>query len=172
MEIFKDIEGYDNYQISNLGRVWSKSRNKIMSVGKHKSNSGYVQVMLFKDGEYHWRYIHRMVAKAFIENPNNYRTVNHKDGVKTNNTADNLEWASDEQQQRHAFMMGLKGNGTALTDNEVFEIYKMYFEQHIIPRKIAEKLNKPFGTVRKICYGERLKDLLRKYREKVNLQKD
>lgn len=172
MELFKDIEGFENYQISTLGRVWSKSRHKIMSVGNHKSNSGYIQVMLYKDGKYHWKYIHRMVAKAFLENPTILRTVNHKDGNKLNNKVDNLEWASDEQQQRHAFLIGLKHYGIALTEEEIFDIYKMFFEQHIFPKKIATKMGKPFGTIRKICYGERCKDLLRKYRDKVSLQKN
>lgn len=173
MEIFRDIEGYeDRYQISNQGRVWSKSRRKVMSVGKHKSNSGYVQVQLYKDGEYHWKYIHKMVAKAFVDNPNNYRTINHKDGVKTNNAANNLEWASDEQQQRHAYMMGLKSGGIAMSDKEVFKVYDMFFKENKTPRKISEILKKPFGTIKKICYGERLRDLLRKYREKVILQKE
>lgn len=169
MEIFRDIEGYeDRYQISTLGRVWSKTRHKIMSVGKHKSNSGYIQVQLYKDGKYHWKYIHRIVAKTFIPNPKGLRTVNHKDGNKENNVVTNLEWMTDEGQARHAFLTGLRHNGIALTDEQVFQVYKMYFEDLIMPKKISEIMNRPFGTIRKICYGERCKDLLRKYRDKVN----
>lgn len=168
MELFKDIKDFEQYQISTMGRVWSKNKNKIMQVGKHKSNSGYIQIMLYKDGKYHWKYIHRMVAETFLPNPQGFRTVNHKDGNKFNNCISNLEWASDEQQQRHAYQMGLRKNGIALSDEQIFEIYRMFFEENIKPRKIAEIINKPFGTVRKICYGERCKSLLRKYRDKTN----
>lgn len=174
MELFKDLKGYeDEYQVSTLGRFWSKAKKKIMKVGKHKSNSGYVQIMLYKNGEYHWKYVHRLVATTFLPNPEHLRTINHKDGNKTNNVLTNLEWMDDEQQQRHAFMMGLKKNGgVMMSEKEIYKIYELFFEKHIYPRKISEMLNKPFGTIRKICYGERCKDLLRKYRDKVSLQKN
>ena len=110
-----------------------------------------------------------MMAIAFIPNPNNYRTVNHKDGIKTNNIIENLEWASDEMQQRHAFLMGLKPKGVTFTKEQLFEIYDMYFKKHIYPKKIAEILNRPFGTIRKLCYGERCKDILREYRDKAKI---
>ena len=109
------------------------------------------------------------MAIAFIPNPNNYRTVNHKDGIKTNNIVDNLEWASDEMQQRHAFLMGLKPKGVALTKDQLFEVYDMYFKYHTSPKEISKILNKPFGTIRKICYGERCKDILREYRDKAKI---
>ena len=168
MEIFKVIEEFPEYRISNLGNIKNK-RDELMVVGKRKSNSGYYQVRLFKDHKYYYRYIHRLMAIAFIPNPNNYRTVNHKDGIKTNNIVDNLEWASDEMQQRHAFLMGLKPKGVALTKDQLFEVYDMYFKYHTSPKEISKILDKPFGTIRKICYGERCKDILREYRDKAKI---
>ena len=168
MEVFKVIEEFPKYQISNLGNV-KNSKGELMVVGKRKTNSGYLQVRFYNEGKYYYRYIHRLMALAFLPNPNNYRTINHKDGNKTNNVISNLEWASDEMQQRHAFLTGLKHHGIAMTKEQLCEIYDMYFKKHIYPREIAQKLNKPFGTIRKICYGERCKDILREYRDKAKI---
>jgi hypothetical protein len=166
MEIFKIIEEFPKYSISNTGKI-KNIKGELMTIGKRKSNSGYLQVRLYHNGKYYYRYIHRLIAIAFLPNPNNYRTINHINGNKEDNRITNLEWASDEMQQRHAFLSGLKNNGISFTREQLFEIYHMYFEQHLYPREIALKLNRPFGTIKKICYGERCKDILREYRDKV-----
>lgn len=95
MELFKVIEEFPNYQISNLGNI-KNSKGILLKIGKRVSNSGYIQVRLSKEGKYYYRYIHRLLAKAFLPNPNNYRTINHINGNKTDNILTNLEWASDE----------------------------------------------------------------------------
>ena len=165
MELFKIIEEFPDYQISNLGNIKNK-KGQLLNIGHRRSNSGYIQVRLSKNGKYYYRYIHRLLALAFIPNPNGYRTINHIDGNKLNNSISNLEWASDEMQQRHAFLQSLKPHGQSFTREQLFEIYDMFFKKHIYPKKISEILNRPFGTIRKICYGERCKDILREYREK------
>lgn len=166
MELFKIIEEFPKYQISNLGNI-KNNKETLLAIGKRKTNSGYIQVRLYKDGKYHYRYLHRLIASAFLPNPNNYRTVNHINGNKLDNKLSNLEWASDEMQQRHSFIMGLKPHGISFTREQLFEIYYLYFEKHKFPKEIALKLNRPFGTIRKICYGERCKDILREYRDKA-----
>ena len=100
MENWKAIAGYEGlYQVSNLGRVKSLNYNhtgtdKILKPGKN--HGGYLHVNLCKDGHPKHLLVHRLVAEAFIPNPNNLETVNHKDEVKTNNVASNLEWMSRE----------------------------------------------------------------------------
>lgn len=168
MELFKVIDEFPNYQISNLGNIKNK-KGKILVIGRRLSNSGYVQVRLFKNGKYYYKYIHRLIALAFIPNPNNYRTINHIDGNKLNNALTNLEWASDEMQQRHAFLNSLKPSGKSFTKELVFDIYNMYFKESKKPKEISKILDRPFGTIRKICYGERCKDYMREYRDKVRL---
>lgn len=95
-EIWRDIEGYDgDYQISNFGRV--KSRKKVKGVRRELimsliSTSGWMTVTLFKKGVGIPFQIHRLVAKAFVPNPDNRRQVRHIDGDRKNNRADNLIW--------------------------------------------------------------------------------
>ena len=91
MEIFKNIKGYPGYQISNMGRVWSKKRQIYLKNGK--TTNGYCQVCLYAiNGKNKRELVHRLVALAFIPNLNNYPCVNHKDENKENNSASNLEW--------------------------------------------------------------------------------
>ena len=97
-EEWRDIKGYEGkYQISNLGRVKSlnyhrENREKILSDAPTKG--GYLIIGLCKNGKRKPYSIHKLVAEAFIENPNNYKEVNHKDEDKTNNRVDNLEWCT------------------------------------------------------------------------------
>lgn len=102
----KDFEGY--YEISNFGRVkslekFNSIRSKDRTVGYMRKerilkptivSGGYLQVKLFKDTKYKNCHIHRLVAKAFIPNPNNLPCINHKDENRTNNNAGNLEWCT------------------------------------------------------------------------------
>lgn len=95
MENWKAIDGYEGlYQVSNLGRVKSLKCGKERILKPRKHTGGYLLVNLHKDGYQKTVKIHRIVAEAFIPNPNNLETVNHKDEVKTNNTVGNLEWMS------------------------------------------------------------------------------
>ena len=112
-EIWKDIEGFEGrYQVSNLGRIRSILTNHGKYQEKPKATSirdgkyEYVQ-MHIKDVPY-TEAVHRAVAKAFILNPENKPMVNHIDGNKRNNCADNLEWATCSENHQHAFATGLR----------------------------------------------------------------
>ena len=111
-EIWKDVEGYEGfYQVSNLGRVrsldrqiynkgnkgsnkFSKYKGRVLSQGKKKK--GYLSVSLTKNCKSKSFPVHRLVAKAFIPNPNNLLQINHKDEDKANNKVENLEWCDNK----------------------------------------------------------------------------
>lgn len=108
-EVWKDILGYEGtYQVSNKGRVksltrkvWNYTKRERILKPCHKPN-GYMQVNLCKDGggDKH-AYVHRLVAQAFLPNPDGLPEVNHIDFDKTNNCVENLEWVSDKDNKRH-----------------------------------------------------------------------
>lgn len=99
-EIWKDIEGYEGlYQISNWGRVKSLNYNRTGKEGILKpipTNNGYMIIGLYKNRKPNQYSIHRLVAQAFIPNPDNLPQVNHKDEDKSNNCVWNLEWCTAE----------------------------------------------------------------------------
>lgn len=104
MEIWKDVTCNDNYSVSNTGRVRRKGSDNDHSTYEKK---GYLQVDLYKDGERSKKRVNRLVAEAFIPNPESKPEVNHKDGNKSNNNVDNLEWVTKKENCRHAWDNGL-----------------------------------------------------------------
>lgn len=98
MEIWKDIEGFEGlYQVSNLGNVKSLNYRRMgysQNLTPKTNIDGYLWVELSHLDNIKHELIHRLVAKAFIQNPNNYNFVNHKDEDKANNCVDNLEWCT------------------------------------------------------------------------------
>ena len=91
-EIFKEINDFEGYYISNLGRVKSCKRKTEKFIAVKDDTHGYLIVKLWKDNKQYSKKIHRLVAEAFISNPENLRDVNHKDENKHNNCVENLEW--------------------------------------------------------------------------------
>lgn len=111
MEIWKDIKGYEGlYQISNLGRVRSLDRTQIVynrfcnveksikgKILKNVYRKGYTIIGLHKDGKTKNIFVHRLVAEAFIPNPNNKPCVNHINTVRDDNRIENLEWCTHKE---------------------------------------------------------------------------
>ena len=149
MEIWKDICGFEGfYQVSNKGNVRSLPHTvtqKSKGGGTHTQSKpgrllkqnlntkGYMRVLLHANGVRKHPLVHRLVAEAFLPNPENKPQVNHKDGVKTNNEASNLEWVDNSYNQKHARTLGLivdcKGENkpdAKLTENDVRYIREHY----------------------------------------------
>lgn len=108
-EIWKPIAGYEgHYEVSNLGNIKSlNKRHKGNLLAPQRNHKGYLRVNLWKNNKKKIRMIHRLVAEAFLLNPNNYKQINHKDGNKENNCITNLEWCTAKHNMEHAYKSGL-----------------------------------------------------------------
>ena len=98
IEEWRPIQGFEGlYEVSDWGRVKSLANNKARKekiLKGTKTPNGYLLVGLHKDGKVVWKLVHRLVAEAFLENPNNLPQVNHKDENKENNNVENFEWCT------------------------------------------------------------------------------
>lgn len=92
MEQWKQINGFTNYAVSNLGNIKNTKKGKLLNPSI--DNKGYLRVSLCENGVRSVKKVHRLVAEAFIPNPEKYDCVNHKDEKKTNNESTNLEWCT------------------------------------------------------------------------------
>jgi hypothetical protein len=117
-EIWKDIKGYEGkYQVSSIGRV--KSLQRISTFNNSKglkkeiiiktwNDEGYIRVKLSNNSVEKTYRVHRLVANEFLENPFNKSQVNHKNGIKTDNSVENLEWVTNSENSIHAFENNLR----------------------------------------------------------------
>lgn len=130
METWKTIVGFENYSISNKGEVRNDATGRILS---RFPVQGYLMVNLTaKNGVKKLLYVHRLVGQAFVDNPNGYKEINHKNGIKFDNDFENLQWCTRSENIRHAYairlMKPLKGekSGMAkLTNEDVIEIREL-----------------------------------------------
>lgn len=168
MEVWKDVKGYEKlYKINDCGCVMGKERvttgnrnRKLKSkiVKNHENALGYQLVDLCKDGKKKTFRVHRLVAEAFIENPQNKPYINHKDGNPRNNNVQNLEWCTQKENIQHAYRTGLfKRHGKLKgLDDYILKTYKRYSRKNNF-RTIAEVIGTDWSTVCK-RYHQLIKD--------------
>jgi hypothetical protein len=142
IEIWKDIVGFEElYKVSNTGKIKSLSRDipftnrwgqritrkcKELILKPRITNFGYFRVHLVKNGIDNLYSLHRIVAKAFLQNPNNLPQVNHKDGDKSNNNDWNLEWCNNSHNQLHAYKLGLNHTASGFEDSQSKPVLHIY----------------------------------------------
>lgn len=120
-EEYRDVVGFEEYfQVSNLGNVFSKRSNRILKQAKRGDYWAFATKIGGSNGSDHCFSIHRLVAEAFIPNPESKPFVNHIDGCKTNNMLSNLEWVTAKENSAHAWSTGLLNR--KLTADQVREI--------------------------------------------------
>lgn len=106
---WREIKSHPGYFVSNTGEIKSIKSGKILRPAA-LYNTGYLHVCIYNNGKEYSYTIHRLVASAFIPNPENKCDINHKDGNKKNNTVSNLEWATRSENMKHSFaVLGNKG---------------------------------------------------------------
>jgi hypothetical protein len=112
MGALKDVIGYEGiYQVSNVGEIFKVFPERLRQNKTHPSSGGYLKAVLTKDGITKHPTVHRLVANAFIPNPEDLPFVNHKDCDKTNNSVSNLEWCTRRKNIEHAVENGLFSSG-------------------------------------------------------------
>lgn len=129
-EIWKDVPGFEGfYQVSNLGRIksFSKGRNLILKPNK-QIKTGYLSVRLFKNLKYTFRTVHSLVAELFIGPCPAEKEVNHKNFIRTDNAAENLEYMTRKENKDHSFerrAFGEKHGMAKLTEGRAKEIHSI-----------------------------------------------
>lgn len=152
MEIWKDIPGFEGtHQVSNLGNFKAlkrmRSNGRVVCLYKEKimkpnlEGNGYYQIQIFSKPHS----AHRLVAKAFIPNPKNKEQINHKNGIKTDNRVENLEWLTRSENCKHSFVIGLQCNkgenhpSHKVTAEIVREIRAKYIPNIYTSRRLAKE---------------------------------
>lgn len=173
MEILKDIEDFEGlYKVSNLGRIYSIRNNKFLKATPNSLHTNRLYIKLYKDKKQYTFILARLVAKAFIPNPQHLTTVNHKDGNPLNNRIENLEWLSNADNIRHAYKTGLQKSGhrrstAKYTKQEILNMYRMH-DAGLSSNAIAAVYNGSGRSIRRILSGDRYKELYRQYRDNYN----
>ena len=151
----------DKYKIHMDGTISNTKTGKVLK--PQDNGKGYKKVTITISGKQIQKYVHRLVAEAYCNIPETRAKiqVNHKDGDKSNNHADNLEWVTNSENQIHAHKNGLKGNGNELWNGKFntdqIRVMKRMDEAGVKRFEIAEKFGCSKSTISEILNGKRYK---------------
>jgi hypothetical protein len=134
---------YPNYFVNEQGDIFSTKRGGIKKL-KAGTTNGYLQVSICNNNIKRI-YVHRLVAETFIPNPQNKLEVNHKNGIKSDNRIENLEWATKNENMSHAVSMGLYRS--KLTEEQVIEIRKLYCTKKSSQKQLAKMFDVTYQLI-------------------------
>lgn len=169
---FKDVVGYEKYfQASETGLIFSKRTNKVLKTRFTKRGYETFSTRLNgRKGGVILLFVHKLVALAFLENPDNKPQVNHKDGNKKNNNLSNLEWCTISENVQHAFDTGLavslKGEehkSSILINEDVVKIKNLHVPGKFGKTRISKLLGIKENIVAKVLLGKTWKHIDKDY---------
>lgn len=160
VEVWKRISENSKYEVSNLGNIRHIITHELKA--QHLNRDGY---SCCNGASPTTQRVNRIVAEAFIPNPQHKETVNHINGIKTDNRVENLEWATRSEQMKHAYKLGLKTpikeQNQVLTDEQALEIKRLY-----VPRSkefgmiaLAKKYNVSTCTIKRCATNKTYKNV-------------
>ena len=162
LNTYKPIPEFPNYEINSSGVIRNVKTGKIKS--QYPANGGYYFVTLHKENRNGKpRRVHRLLAEAFIPNPDGKPCINHKNGDRGDYSLDNLEWCTHDENMKHAFATGLANNtgeknGQSKITREIAkEIKRLLSESSLSQQRIADS----FGISRSLVLGIKLGRLWR-----------
>ena len=167
-KVWTVVNDFPDYAVSNDGeimRLTNRTCGKAGRVLKTKTaTTGYLEVTLMRNGERCQASVHRLVAEHFVPNPDNKPCVNHKNGIKRDSNADNLEWVTYSENTQHACRTGLLPSGAdaspaKLTDLQVIAIRSKYAHKDCTQQELAEKYGIDQTQISNIVLGKQWKHL-------------
>lgn len=147
---WRTVKEYERYEVNTKGEIRHKKRKHILT--PRKNSGGYLYVSFNIEGKRKNFAVHRIVANAFIPNPNGYSKVNHKDYDRTNNNVDNLEWVSSSQNKKHAYK---KEENHLSRAKEVNQYSKegVFIKTYSSVSEAAREMNCTVGAISNCCLG-------------------
>lgn len=164
---WKPVVGFEGlYEVSDRGSIRNARNGKLLKL--QNSGNGYFKVGLCRSGQVHRHWVHRLVAMVFVPNPHNLNVVDHLDGNKQNNRADNLEWVTSKENSVRAYLSGLipelptfygeKHPNHVLTESQVFDIRTMYGSGTCSQRFLAKRFGVSQTTIKMIVNNRAWKE--------------